>query len=100
VGQVHEGGRLIIVGYIRRLPTTEMACGRALEEAARMICILKCGRCPLGEKTFQGCPCECNEEVRPWQCWVAHLMGLARAAGTQREIEQGAVPAEAWSALA
>jgi len=50
---------------------------RALEEAAKMICTLKCGRCPLREETFRGCPGECSEEVRPWQCWVAHFMEQA-----------------------
>ena len=53
---------------------------RALAEAAKMICTMKCGRCPLKEKTFWGCPGECTEEVRPWQCWVAHLRELAKGA--------------------
>ena len=45
----------------------------ALEKAAKMICSLKCGLCPMREKDFQGCPYECTEEIRPWRCWVAHL---------------------------
>jgi len=68
--------------------------GRALEEAAKMICILKCGRCPLGEKTFQGCPGECNEEVRPWQCWVAHFIELARAKETRQTKGRSVIPQE------
>ena len=47
--------------------------GRALEKAAKMICNLKCGLCPMREEDFQGCPYECTEEIRPWRCWMAHL---------------------------
>ena len=52
--------------------TTELA----LEKAAKFICNLKCGLCPLREKDFQGCPFECTEEIKPWQCWVAHFKRL------------------------
>ncbi len=45
----------------------------ALEKAAKIICNLKCGVCPMREKDFQGCPYECTEEIRPWRCWMAHL---------------------------
>lgn len=53
--------------------------GRALEKAAKIICNLKCGLCPMREEDFQGCPYECTEEIRPWRCWMAHL----RAGGPQ-----------------
>ena len=49
---------------------------KALEKAAKFICNLKCGLCPLREKDFQGCPYECTEEIKPWQCWVAHFKRL------------------------
>ena len=52
------------------------AAEHALESAAKFICNLKCGLCPLREKDFQGCPYECNEDVGPWQCWVAYFKGL------------------------
>jgi hypothetical protein len=46
---------------------------QALEKAAKMICNLKCGLCPIREESFSGCPWTCTEETRPWQCWVAYL---------------------------
>ncbi|WPD23239.1 MAG: hypothetical protein Q3M24_05660 [Candidatus Electrothrix aestuarii] len=45
----------------------------ALEKAAKMICDLKSGLCPMREKRFSGCPWACTENTRPWQCWVAYL---------------------------
>ncbi len=50
---------------------------RALEKAAKIICGLKCGLCPISEELFQGCPQVCDEQVRPWRCWVFHLRGLS-----------------------
>jgi len=50
---------------------------RALERAAKLICTLKCGVCPFREANFSGCPGPCTEEIRPWQCWVAHLTHLS-----------------------
>ncbi len=45
----------------------------ALEKAAKIICNLKCGLCPLREEDFTGCSYVCDEGIRPWRCWVAHL---------------------------
>lgn len=45
----------------------------ALEKAAKVICNLKCGFCPIQEEDFSGCPWECREKTLPWQCWVVHL---------------------------
>jgi hypothetical protein len=45
----------------------------ALEHAAKIICELKYGLCPLREENFSSCPYTCSEDIRPWQCWVAHL---------------------------
>ena len=50
---------------------------RALEQAAKIICTLKCGICPIREDNFSGCPFICDEEIRPWQCWVVHLLEVA-----------------------
>jgi hypothetical protein len=47
--------------------------GYALEKAAKMICSLKCGLCPMREKDFAGCPSECSENTKPWRCWIAYL---------------------------
>ncbi len=41
----------------------------ALEKAAKYICTLKCGLCPMVEEGFS-CPTECDTETRPWRCWV------------------------------
>jgi hypothetical protein len=48
-----------------------------LEKAAKMICTLKCGRCPMQEENFRGCPDVCHEDIAPWQCWVAYLRTTA-----------------------
>ena len=45
----------------------------ALEKAAKVVCNLKCGLCPIHEEGFSGCPYECREEILPWQCWAAHF---------------------------
>ncbi len=47
---------------------------RALEKAAKMICTMKLGLCPVVEKNFSGCPCICHEDILPWQCWVSYLL--------------------------
>ena len=49
----------------------------ALEKAAKKICTLKCGLCPVREEDFAGCPVVCHEDIKPWQCWVAHFRGQA-----------------------
>lgn len=49
---------------------------KALIKAAKLICNLKSGVCPLYEPDFSGCPRPCNEDIRPWQCWVVHLTTL------------------------
>lgn len=55
--------------------TTELA----LEKAAKMICDLKSGICPVREENFAGCPDSCHEEIIPWRCWVLHLKDIAQA---------------------
>ena len=49
----------------------------ALEKAAKMICGLQYGRCPVKEEQFAGCPVTCHEDIRPWQCWVSHFRSMA-----------------------
>lgn len=46
---------------------------RALEKAAKMICTMKLGLCPVRESNFTGCPSICQEDTLPWQCWVAYF---------------------------
>ena len=48
----------------------------ALEKAAKMICNLKSGLCPMREEHFSGCPWACTEDIRPWQCWVVYFREL------------------------
>ncbi len=50
---------------------------RALEKAAKIICTLKCGLCPHSEEGFSGCLSECDENILPWRCWVAHLRDIS-----------------------
>lgn len=47
---------------------------QALIRAAKIICDLKSGLCPLREPGFSGCPFVCSEDIRPWQCWVIYLL--------------------------
>lgn len=44
----------------------------ALEIAAKYICTIKCGLCPMAVENFP-CPQACTMDVRPWQCWVAYF---------------------------
>ncbi len=53
---------------------------KALEKAAKIICTLKHGYCPMQEPDFKGCPCVCHEDVLPWQCWTLHLRAQAAVA--------------------
>ena len=50
---------------------------KALIKAAKIICDLKSGTCPINEPDFLACPHACTEEIRPWQCWVTYLMALS-----------------------
>lgn len=49
----------------------------ALEKAAKIICSMKCGLCPIREDNFSGCPYACTEDIHPWRCWVDHLRKIA-----------------------
>lgn len=62
----------------------------ALEEAAKKICNLKCGLCPVKEEDFAGCSVVCHEDVRPWKCWVAHFWSQA-AERTRRLLQKAGV---------
>ncbi|MGV1100511.1 hypothetical protein ACUUL3_14040 [Thiovibrio sp. JS02] len=44
----------------------------ALEKAAKYICTMKCGKCPMAAEKVQ-CPKACTMETLPWQCWVAYF---------------------------
>ncbi len=66
------------LGHIR-IPKSNAGLS-ALERAAKKICNLKCGLCPVQEDDFAGCHVPCNEEIRPWQCWVAHFKKQAELA--------------------
>ncbi|WP_457573238.1 hypothetical protein [Desulfolithobacter sp.] len=59
---------------------------KALEKAAKLICTLKCGLCPIREPDFSGCPFTCTEDIRPWQCWVRHLKGHCKVPHPPGEI--------------
>jgi len=43
-----------------------------LINAAKYICTLKCGMCPMAVEKFP-CPQVCTVEVKPWQCWIAYF---------------------------
>lgn len=46
---------------------------KALEDAAKYICTMKCGLCPMAAEKFP-CPQTCTQEISPWQCWVAYFL--------------------------
>ena len=46
---------------------------KALEDAAKYICTMKSGLCPMAVEKFP-CPQTCTQEIRPWQCWVAYFL--------------------------
>ncbi|MBC8318521.1 MAG: hypothetical protein H8E41_11490 [Desulfobulbaceae bacterium] len=57
----------------------------ALEKAAKVVCNLKCGLCPIHEDGFSGCPYDCREEILPWQCWAAHFKQIGESKGRTHE---------------
>ncbi|MCB2183688.1 MAG: hypothetical protein KQH63_16765 [Desulfobulbaceae bacterium] len=44
----------------------------ALVKAAKYVCNLKCGLCPMVVEDFF-CEFDCNLETRPWQCWLHYF---------------------------
>ena len=57
----------------------------ALVRAAKVICDLKSGLCPINEAGFSGCPFVCGEDTRPWQCWVVYLRAGVEQGVTEEE---------------
>jgi len=55
----------------------------ALEEAAKYICTMKCGKCPMAVEKFS-CPQACTTEVLPWQCWIAYFRKMRQGGGENR----------------
>jgi len=45
---------------------------KALEKAAKYICRVKCGLCPITEKGFE-CPEKCSMSTVPWRCWFIYF---------------------------
>ena len=52
---------------------------RALERAAKYICTINCGRCPMVVEGFP-CPQRCTLRTRPWQCWLAFFAATRQPA--------------------
>jgi hypothetical protein len=46
---------------------------KALDDAAKYICTMKYGLCPMAAEKFP-CPQTCTQEIRPWQCWVTYFL--------------------------
>jgi hypothetical protein len=51
---------------------------KALEKAAKYICTMKCGLCPMVVENMP-CPQECDLETRPWRCWFAYFQSQSQA---------------------
>jgi hypothetical protein len=45
---------------------------KALEKAAKYICTMKCGLCPMVVENIP-CPQQCDLETAPWRCWFAYF---------------------------
>ena len=58
---------------------TKNAQTRALEKAAKYVCTMKCGLCPLVVEQYP-CPRRCTLATKPWQCWLAYFAGLSQDA--------------------
>jgi hypothetical protein len=48
----------------------------ALEKAAKYICTLKCGLCPMVVEGFH-CEFKCSLETMPWKCWRYYFKHIA-----------------------
>lgn len=44
----------------------------ALEKAAKYICTLLDGLCPMAAEGH-ACPTECTLDTVPWQCWISYF---------------------------
>ena len=53
---------------------------RALEKAAKYICNLKDGLCPMVVENMQ-CRSVCTLETLPWQCWVVLFRDIEASNG-------------------
>lgn len=62
--------------------------GPALEKAAKYICTMKCGLCPMVVENFT-CHYECTMETRPWKCWM-HYFTAASSLGLSSSPKKGA----------
>lgn len=47
--------------------------GKALEAAAKYICNLQDGRCPLVMDDYR-CQSACAMDTQPWRCWIDHFL--------------------------
>lgn len=44
----------------------------ALAKAAKYVCTIKCGSCPMVVERFP-CPVECTQQTMPWHCWLVYF---------------------------
>ena len=49
----------------------------ALEQAAKYICSLQWGKCPMAVNKFP-CPEVCGADTRPWKCWISYFLHLSQ----------------------
>jgi len=65
--------------------STKQRSTKALEDAAKYICTMKSGMCPMAVEKFP-CPHTCSVEVRPWQCWIAYFQSKEQLLSEQEGI--------------
>lgn len=46
-----------------------------LEKAAKYLCTVLDGRCPMAIESYP-CPTDCTVETVPWHCWVIYFQDL------------------------
>ena len=55
---------------------------KALEMAAKYICNLQDGRCPMVVDNYR-CLSACAQDTQPWRCWIDHFMNASGAKETK-----------------
>lgn len=51
---------------------------KALEMAAKYICNLRDGLCPMVVENYR-CLSDCGPETLPWRCWIDHFLAASGA---------------------
>ena len=56
----------------------------SLEKAAKYICTILDGMCPMAAERY-ACPTVCTLDTVPWQCWISYFREQEAAAERNEE---------------